>query len=415
VSQGREIPHDDDAEDSALGAMLLDSEARDHVRALIDASDFYIAGNGLIFDTICDLDDAGEHVDATTVAARLRTKGLLERVGGSGAVARIMASTPSTSGAATYAEIVGRHAHTRRVMAVLAESLDSTYGTLDPAALVENVSARLASVAGVPTELPTDADSIDEWLLQPHHEPPWVIPGMMRQNWRVVIVAAEGAGKSVATRQIALCAAQGVHPFDHSDVPPVNTLLIDLENPGEAIKDTGDRIIKLLRARRGSDYRDNACWIWHRPSGLDLRNRRDRAEMEVLLEHVRPQVVCLGPLYRAFTRRSREDHEEAAEQVQRALDKLRTRYGFGLILEHHAPKGLAGRRDLVPFGSSLWQRWPDMGLTLERDDDLPGSLVVGQYRGHRVRARWPDRLDRGVGWPWSGYWPGGMHGTGLDF
>jgi len=415
MSQGREIPHDDDAEDSALGAMMLDSDARDTVRSLIDASDFYVTGNGLIFDAICALHDGGHHVDATTVAARLRTTGLLEKVGGSGVVARIMASTPSTSGAATYAEVVGRHAHTRRVMVVLAEASEAAYSTLDPAALVENTTARLAAVDGVPTELPLDADSIDDWLAQPHHEPPWVIPGIIRQNWRVVIVAAEGAGKSVATRQIALCAAQGVHPFDHADVQPVNTLLIDLENPGEAIKDTGERITKLLRARRGKEYRENACWIWHRPAGIDLRSRRDRAQMEVLLEYVRPQVVCLGPLYRAFTRRSREEHEEVAEQVQRALDQMRTRFGFGLILEHHAPKGVGGKRDLVPFGSSLWQRWPDLGLTLERDPDVAGSLIVGQYRGHRVRAEWPDRLDRGIAWPWSGYWPGGMPSNGLDF
>jgi hypothetical protein len=408
VSDAREVPHDEGAEASCLGAMMLAADVIEDVTAVISAADFYVPGHATIFDAIVGLYHAGDHVDAQTVASTLRTKGLLEHAGGHSGIARIVASVPATRGAVTYAQTVGRHAHTRRLLGVLAEGTAAAYATEDPAALAERLAEQIEGVDGMPVGLPEDANSMDDWLSEEHPDPPWVIPNIMRRTWRIVVVAAEGSGKSVVTRQIALCAAQGIHPFLHVDCRPVNTLLIDLENPGEAIKETGDRIVAEARTRRGAAYREHGCWIWHRPAGIDLRSRRNQAELDALLAHVKPELVCLGPLYRSFTKKSREDHEGAAEEVQRVLDKMRDRHGFGLILEHHAPKGLGGKRDMVPFGSSLWQRWPDMGLTLERDSDRPGSLRVGQYRGHRVRADWPNRLDRSDRWPWDGWWANGF-------
>jgi replicative DNA helicase len=74
-------------------------------------------------------------------------------------------------------------------------------------------------------------------------------------------------------------------------------------------------------------------------------------------------------------------------------------------LEHHAPHGETSKiREMRPFGSSLWLRWPEFGLALKRDPDRRTSLKVGRWRGDRVNADWPKRLDRGTVWPWVGVW-----------
>jgi replicative DNA helicase len=86
------------------------------------------------------------------------------------------------------------------------------------------------------------------------------------------------------------------------------------------------------------------------------------------------------------------------------LDDLRGRYGFALILEHHAPHGPAKDRQMRPFGSSLWLRWPEFGIALRRDPNDKTALNVGRWRGDRVKASWPDRLVRGKTWPWNGRW-----------
>ena len=44
----------------------------------------------------------------------------------------------------------------------------------------------------------------------------------LEEQERVMIVAAEGVGKTMLARQVAICCAAGVHPFTYSAMPPVN-------------------------------------------------------------------------------------------------------------------------------------------------------------------------------------------------
>ncbi|MBK9178745.1 MAG: site-specific DNA-methyltransferase [Acidimicrobiales bacterium] len=94
-------------------------------------------------------------------------------------------------------------------------------------------------------------------------------------------------------------------------------------------------------------------------------------------------------------------------EVQHVLDDLRTRYRFALLVEHHAPKRQAGVRELAPYGSSLWLRWPELGLKLIPTDDTNRVMDVGRWRGDRRQSGWPARLERGTPWPWVGVWPDG--------
>ncbi len=86
-----------------------------------------------------------------------------------------------------------------------------------------------------------------------------------------------------------------------------------------------------------------------------------------------------------------------------------------MVIETHAPKGGSAFRDLIPFGSSAWMRWPELGWKLvpvdERGNaDSDGlSIKIGRFRGDRVEVDVPGRFDRGSGgWPWAPYWPTGV-------
>jgi replicative DNA helicase len=218
-----------------------------------------------------------------------------------------------------------------------------------------------------------------------------------------MIVAAEGAGKSVATRQLAICAAQGVHPFRFSTMPPVRTLIVDLENPDDAIAQTCKPI--TARAKLAAqDYEPGRAWLWRQPGGVDLRTRVGRGRLEAVVAATQPDLVCLGPVYKAYRSSAKESDELAAGEVQGVLDDLRTRYRFAVVLEHHAPKAQGGYRDLLPYGSSLWLRWPELGVKFTQDQNDKRSVKVGRFRQDRVEASWPDRLDRGGLWPWTGFW-----------
>jgi replicative DNA helicase len=97
--------------------------------------------------------------------------------------------------------------------------------------------------------------------------------------------------------------------------------------------------------------------------------------------------------------------EDAAAQVQEVLDDLRVRYNLAILAEHHAPKGSGGVRDILPFGTSLWLRWPELGIGLERaDKNIRSRLAVKHWREPREEHQWPVYIDWGQTYPWQGVW-----------
>ncbi|HEX6237527.1 MAG TPA: DnaB-like helicase N-terminal domain-containing protein, partial [Acidimicrobiales bacterium] len=120
-------PHDIQAEESLLGAMMLDSEAIAVAAGVLRADDFYKPAHAHIYDAIHALYASGQAVDPVTVADELRRNGLLEQVGGHQVLVDIMASTPATTNAAGYARIVEEHALLRRLIAVAGEIAELGY------------------------------------------------------------------------------------------------------------------------------------------------------------------------------------------------------------------------------------------------------------------------------------------------
>ncbi len=115
-------PHNLEAEESLLGAMLLSKDAiAAALEAPVRAEDFYKPAHGHLFEAIQSLYTAAQPVDPVTVAEELRRADLLDAVGGKGAVLGIMAGTPSAANAAHYARIVEEHALLRRLIGVASE------------------------------------------------------------------------------------------------------------------------------------------------------------------------------------------------------------------------------------------------------------------------------------------------------
>jgi len=124
-------PHNLQAEESLLGAMLLSKDAIASAVETVGVDDFYKPAHGHIFDAITSLYGAGEPVDPVTVADELRRAGLLDAVGGQGALVGLQATTPATTSAARYAKIVEEHALLRRMIYVAGEIAERAYGLPD--------------------------------------------------------------------------------------------------------------------------------------------------------------------------------------------------------------------------------------------------------------------------------------------
>ena len=125
---GRVPPHNLQAEESLLGAMLL---SRDAIAAAVEtcsANDFYKPAHGHIFDAVCSLYAQGEPADPVTVADELRRADLLDAIGGPVTLISLQANTPATTNAGRYARIVEEHALLRRLIGVAGEIAEMGYG-----------------------------------------------------------------------------------------------------------------------------------------------------------------------------------------------------------------------------------------------------------------------------------------------
>jgi replicative DNA helicase len=125
---GRIPPHNIEAEESLLGAMLLSRDAIvDAIEVKVEASDFYKPAYGHIYDAVVELYGQGEPVDPITLAEELRRKSLLDALGGKATLLQLQAATPSSANAGQYASIVAELALLRRLIAVAGEISEEAY------------------------------------------------------------------------------------------------------------------------------------------------------------------------------------------------------------------------------------------------------------------------------------------------
>jgi len=109
-------PHNIEAEQSILGALLIDQEAVTKIADILTAEDFYKETHSRIFQAMLDIYEKREPIDILSVATRLKDKGVLEIIGGRTYLAELSNLVPTASNVAYYAKVVQSKATLRRLL-----------------------------------------------------------------------------------------------------------------------------------------------------------------------------------------------------------------------------------------------------------------------------------------------------------
>ncbi len=153
---GRIPPHNLEAEESLLGAMMLSREAiTAAVEAHLEPSDFYKPAHGYIYEAVFALHSKGEPVDPVTVAEELRRANQLDQLGGRQTLLRIQASTPASANAAHYAQIVSELAMLRQLIETAGNIQAMAYAAED--AVDDTLDAAEAAIFEVAEKRVTDS------------------------------------------------------------------------------------------------------------------------------------------------------------------------------------------------------------------------------------------------------------------
>lgn len=123
----RILPHNMEAEQSVIGSMLLDRENIGKASELISGEDFYNKQYGVLFDTMCELNDGGKPVDLVTLQERLRTKDVPPEVSSLEFVKELLSAPLISANIKSYAEIVAEKAILRKLIRLNEDIANTCY------------------------------------------------------------------------------------------------------------------------------------------------------------------------------------------------------------------------------------------------------------------------------------------------
>ncbi len=106
-------PHNQEAEESVLGAILIDKDAIFNVAPLLKPEYFYQDNHRFIFQAILDLFERREPIDLVTLADRLKKQKKLKTIGGASFLASLVERVPTSAHVEMYANII-KDASTKR-------------------------------------------------------------------------------------------------------------------------------------------------------------------------------------------------------------------------------------------------------------------------------------------------------------
>lgn len=112
-SSNRVPPQNIEAEESVLGAILLDKDAIIQVADVLRPDYFYVEANKHVYDAMFQLYERREPIDIVTLTTELRKKKLLKQVGGNAYLGKLANAVPTAAHAKHYAQIV-KNMYTKR-------------------------------------------------------------------------------------------------------------------------------------------------------------------------------------------------------------------------------------------------------------------------------------------------------------
>ena len=121
-------PQSIEAEQSLLGALLIDKDAVINIAEIIRPDHFYRAEqHGAIYSAIIKLFEKREPVDLITVSEQLRQDGVLDKIGGSAYLTELINMVPTSAHVESYARIIKEHAVRRALISYSTRFIEKSY------------------------------------------------------------------------------------------------------------------------------------------------------------------------------------------------------------------------------------------------------------------------------------------------
>lgn len=380
-------PHDLEAERAALGACLLDDEARADVLRILRPADFYRIGHQEIAAAIVALHDRGVRPDVVLLRDELVRTKRLDAAGGE-EVLHELATVPTAANAEHYARIVRDRAgfreaasrHRRGYQAAMSPNGVSFAEYANTEAndfrdLAERATDTEAGPGG--RRLPAPLGILDLLEVEePEHD--WLFEGLISAGGNVLCAAYPKSFKTMFLLLVAVCLAAGKPLFGMFPAPVRRRSgLILMEDQAHRIR---HRLARLCQGL-GIALRDLDGWLhlWFRPK-IQLLDKPLMAELGAYARDLDLDLLAIDS-WSYVAEGDSNSSDDVGPQLQAFGDLRDHRPGLTTWLTHHAKK-TAGQdtselriADIVR-NSIHFSAWYETGVLLERKAEDSNLVTI---------------------------------------
>ena len=222
----RVLPNNFEAEESVLGACVLNKQALYKASENLTAEDFYNEKNSKIFTVMNELKEENSPIDITTLTSKLQSKGQLNEIGGVEYLTEIVNFVPTSANIDYYIQIVKESSILRKLIDTAQSIAETGYQQTDSINdILDNAERKILNVVRnrSTTEFRTIKDVLakTETNLERLSENKQEITGLatgwtlfdkittgLHENELIIIAARPAMGKTAFALNLAVHAAQ---------------------------------------------------------------------------------------------------------------------------------------------------------------------------------------------------------------
>lgn len=406
MADPRVPPHDEQAEQSVLGAILLDKDALMQVAEFLRPEHFYKESHGHVFDAMLTLFEAHEPVDAVTLQAQLKKNGTLKDAGGAPYLSQLLTVVPTSANAVNYGHIIKELYVKRTLVTVSAKLTELAFRDQGEAQeILDEAEREIFAIAQHSTKrdfvqikeaLASSFDRLDELHKQAgglrgvatgFSDLDFRLSGMQDSNL-IILAARPGTGKTAMVLNIAQYAALktkqpvGIFSLEMSKEELVDRLLVSQADIDAWRLKTGklsdDDFTRLSEAM--GELAEAPIFIDDTPgiSILEMRTKARRLQVEHGVK-----LIIMDYLQLADPGRRYDSRVQEVSMISSSLKNLARELRIPVLACSQLSRAVEQRTVRVPELSDLRESG-----SIEQDADV----VMFLYREEHDQTNWTDQI-----------------------
>ena len=395
----RVMPHSVEAEQSVVGAMLMDKDAILTASEIISGQDFYQTAYGVIFDSMVELFNEGKPVDLVTLQERLKEKDVPPEIASLEFVRDLLNAVPTSANVKYYAEIVSDKSMMRRLIKLNEEIANACYAGKEPVpAILETTEKsvfellqrrntgeyvpikqvvlntlerieRAAKSKGTVTGIPTGFIDLD-----------YKLSGLQPSDL-VLIAARPSMGKTAFVLNIAQYVAfkkdKGVAIFslEMSKEQLVNRLFaLESQVDSQALRTGNLKDSDWEKLIEGAGIIGKSNLIIDDTPGISVSELRSKCRKYKLEHHIELVIIDYLQLMTGSVGRRSESRQQEISEISRSLKALARELNVPVVALSQLSRAVESRPDKRPMLSDLRESG-----AIEQDADVVMFIYRDEY------------------------------------